>query len=188
MSYELTILEAEEMMDKGVEHTLREFSTLHTGKASPSMVENIQIHVTSYGSSMHLREIAAITTPDPRTIQIQPWDKSIIKDVEKGIQLANLGLNPAINGDILRVPVPELSGERRRDLVKMAQQIAEQGRVRIRHARREALDELKRMSKTGEISEDDFHRFEKDIQEETDKHIKDIDGHLQLKETELTTV
>ena len=188
MSYEMIILNAEEIMDDGVEHTLREFNTLHTGKASPSMVENIQIHVNSYGSSMHLREIAAITTPDPRTIQVQPWDKSIIKDVEKGIQVANLGLNPAISGDILRIPIPELSGERREELVKVAHQIAEQGRVSIRHARHEALDGLKKMNKNGEISEDDFHRYETDVQEETNKHIKGIDDHLRHKETDLTTV
>lgn len=188
MSYELVILEAQENMAKAVEHTLHEFSTLHTGKASPAMVEGLQVQVESYGSSMHLREIAAITTPDARTIQVQPWDKSVVSDVEKAIQKANLGLNPVVNGAVIRIPIPELSGERRKELARVAHNMAEEGRISVRHARREALDALKTMQKDGEISEDDYKRYEKEVQAETDKCIADIGDHLVSKEQELTTI
>ena len=188
MDPELEILDATEKMDHAVQHTGQEFNKLHTGKATPAMVENLQVHVESYGSSMHMRELAAITTPDARLIQIQPWDKGVVRDVEKAIQTANLGLNPAVAGDIIRVPVPELSGERRRELVRVAHQIAEEGRISIRHARREAIEVLRKMKKNRDISEDDLHRFEQDIQELTDDSIKKIGGILDRKEDELTTV
>jgi len=188
MDPELEILEASEKMDKALQHTGHEFNTLHTGKASPAMVENIQVHVESYGSSMHLRELAAITTPDPRLIQIQAWDKSVVRDIEKAIQTANLGLNPAVAGEVIRVPVPELSGERRQELVRVAHNIAEEGRISIRHARRDALAALRKMKKDSDISEDNMHRCEKEVQDATDLHIKKIGEHLEQKEIELTTV
>ncbi|AWT60609.1 MAG: Ribosome-recycling factor [Candidatus Moanabacter tarae] len=175
-------------MTKAVEHTLVEFNSLHTGKASPSLVENLQVQVTSYGTSMHLRDISAITTPDPRTIQIQPWDKNVVSDIEKAIQLAKLGLNPAVAGTVIRIPIPELSGERRQELKKVAQQIAEEGRVSVRHVRRETMEALKTMQKDGDISEDDLRRNEKDVQSETDKYIEQIAEHLTDKEEELMTV
>ncbi len=187
--YETIILETGETMEKAVSHTLHEFSTLHTGKASPSMVESLAVTVEAYGgSSMQLKELAAITTPDLRTIQIQPWDRSVIREVERAIQTANLGFNPIVNGTLIRIPIPELSGDRRRALVKMAYQKAEDGRIGIRHARHEALRSLKSLRKAGEISEDDLKRYEEDVQEETDQHIKEIAEHLKHKEKELTTV
>ncbi len=173
-------------MRKTVEHTLHEFSSLHTGKASPSMVEGI--HVQAYGSNMRLKEIAAITTPDSRTIQIQPWDKSVIKDIEKAIQTSKLGITPAIDGAVIRLPIPELSRERRQELTKLAQGMAEEGRVAVRHARREALDSLKTQQKNSEISEDDLKRFEKEVQQLTDKHIAEIDEHFEHKEKELMAI
>jgi ribosome recycling factor len=188
MDPEVVILEAQELMEKSVAHTVHEFSTLHTGKASPGMVENIQVYVESYGASSAVREIAAVTTPDARTIQIQPWDRNTLKDIEKAILAANIGLNPSIQGHLIRVPVPELSGERRRDLAKVAHNMAEQGRVAIRHARHSALDPLKKAQKAGDISEDDLKRFEKEVQSMHDDHIAKINAALAKKEKELTTV
>ncbi|MDA0348569.1 MAG: ribosome recycling factor [Verrucomicrobia bacterium] len=173
-------------MAKAVDHTIHDFSTLHTGKASPSMVENIMVE--AYGSSMRLRDMAAITTPDSRTIQIQPWDRSVIQPIEKAIQVSNLGLNPATNGDIIRLPIPELSGDRRNELVKVAHRMAEDGRISVRHARKDALDLLKEAKKDGDISEDDFKLAEKEVQKHTDKHVSDIDNHMKGKEQELQQI
>lgn len=173
-------------MSKAVDHTLHEFSTLHTGKASPSMVENVM--VDAYGSNMRLRDMAAITTPDSRTIQIQPWDKSVIQPIEKSIQTANLGLNPSIDGPIIRIPIPELSGDRRQELVKVAHRMAEDGRISIRHARKDGMDLLKEAKKEGELSEDDLKRWEKEVQNSTDKFVGEIDQHMKSKEQELQSM
>ena len=188
MDPELVILEAQELMDKALAHAVHEFSTLHTGKASPGMVENIQVYVESYGSTSQVREIAAVTTPDARSIQIQPWDRGTLKDVEKAILAANIGLTPSIQGNIIRVPVPELSGERRRDLAKVAANMAEQARVAIRHARHHALDPIKKAQKAGDVSEDAAKRFEKVVQTMHDDYIAKINLALAKKEKDLTTV
>lgn len=179
------IKDANANMAKAVEHTAHEFSTLHTGKASPSMVENVMVE--AYGSTMRLRDMAAITTPDSRTIQIQPWDKSVIQAIEKSIQMANLGLNPSVDGPIIRIPIPELSGDRRQELVKVAHRMAEDGRISIRHARKDALDLLKEAKKDG-MSEDDLKRWEKDVQASTDKYVGEIDNYLKAKEEELQQI
>ncbi len=176
------------MMDKAIEHTNHELAGLHTGKASSSMVDSIIVEVASYGSTMALRDIAAVTTPDARTIQIEPWDKNVIKDIEKTIQLANIGLTPSIQGNIIRINVPELSGDRRKELVKVAHKLAEDGRVSIRHARHHALDPIKKMQKDGDVSEDDLHQYEKDIQKMHDDYIAKINAAMEAKETELTKV
>ncbi len=175
-------------MANALEHTLREFNSLHTGKASPGLVENLQVQVESYGTSMHLRDISAITTPDARTIQIQPWDKNVVKDIEKAIQTAKLGFNPAVAGTVIRIPIPELSGERRQQLKKVAHQMAEEGRISVRHVRREAIDALKDLQKSGEISEDELRRHEKEVQSKTDRYVEEIARHLSDKEEELMTV
>lgn len=188
MDQESILSEAELLMNKAVEHTLHEFNPLHTGKASPSLVENLSVKVESYGANMHLKELAAITTQDSRTIQIQPWDKAVVSDIEKAIQTANLGFNPIVDAGIIRVHIPELSGERRKELVKIAHTLSEEGRVSVRHARHNALEALKKMQKSGEISEDDLARLEKKVQNKTDKHIEDINKHLQKKEQELMSV
>lgn len=189
MSTKQTLKTANEHMDKAVEHTLHEFAGLRTGKASPSMVEGIHVKVEAYGGSqMAVRELAAVTTPDSHSIQIQPWDKSTANDIKKGIQQANVGLNPVADGQVLRITVPELSKERRQELVKIAHGLAEEGKVSVRHARREALDALKKAQKAGDISEDDLHRHEKEVQEMTDKHVARIDEALATKEKDLLTV
>jgi len=172
-------------MKKAVDHTLHEFSSLHTGKATPSMLDGVRVN--AYGSTVTLKEVSAVTTPDARTIMVQPWDKSVIKDVEKGIQEANLGLNPIIDGGILRVPVPELTGERRQELAKTAGGMAEDGRVRIRQARRDTLDLLKAEKNDG-LPEDDFKRYEKDVQKAHDDYIAEINEHLSHKEADLKKV
>lgn len=180
------IQEMSQKMAKATEHTLHEFSTLHTGKASPTMVENVMVEV--YGSNMRLKDIAAITTPDSRLIQVQPWDKGAVKPIEKSLQQANLGINPSIDGNIIRLPIPDLSRERRQEMTKVCQRMAEDGRVSIRHARRDALDALKKLQKSGEITEDDLKRYEKEVQQITDRTTKEIDEHLQHKEKELLAV
>jgi ribosome recycling factor len=172
-------------MQKSVDHVLHEFSTLHTGKANTSMVENITVDV--YGSSMKLRDVSAITTPDARTIQIQPWDKSTTAPIEKALLEAKIGINPIVTGEIIRLPMPELSGERREELCKVAQGFAEQGRIGIRASRKEAMDSLKEAQKEG-LPEDDFKRAEKDVQKNTDDSVSKINQALSSKEDDLRKV
>ena len=172
-------------MQKSVDHVLHEFSTLHTGKANTSMVENINVDV--YGSAMKLRDVAAITTPDARTIQIQPWDKASTAPIEKALLEAKIGINPIVTGEIIRLPIPELSGERREELCKMAQGFAEQGRIGIRASRKEAMDSLKDAQKEG-LPEDDFKRAEKDVQKKTVDNVTRINDALSSKEDDLRKV
>ena len=172
-------------MQKSVDHVLHEFSTLHTGKANTSMVENVTVDV--YGSSMKLRDVAAITTPDARTIQIQPWDKSTTAPIEKALLEAKIGINPIVTGEIIRLPMPELSGERREELCKVAQGFAEQGRIGIRASRKEAMDSLKEAQKEG-LPEDEFKRGEKDVQKNTDDSVSKINQALSSKEGDLRKV
>ena len=178
--------DAQARMKKAVDHTLHEFSAIHTGKASPTMVEGVMVE--AYGSMMSLKQCAAITTPDARLIQVQPWDKSIIRAVEKALQQANLGINPIVDGGLIRLPLPDLSKERRLEFVKIAHKLAEDGRVNIRHNRRDAMEAVKKAKKDGKISEDEEKRLEKEVQTATDKAIKDIETHLAHKEKELITV
>ena len=180
------IADMQAKMKKALDHTLQEFSSIHTGKASPTMVEGVMIE--AYGSTMRLKECAAISTPDPHMIQIQPWDKGVTQAIVKGIQMANLGLNPTVDGSIVRVPLPQLSRERRQEFVKVANRMAEEGRVHIRNVRRDTMDSLKKGQKDGKITEDDLKRFEKEVQVATDKTIKDVGDQVAKKEAELLTV
>ena len=174
--------DAQARMKKAVDHTLHEFSSIHTGKATPAMVESVQVE--AYGSMVPLKQCAAISTPDARLIQIQPWDVSLIKSIIKGVQEANLGFNPVPDGKVIRIPLPEMSRERRQEFVKNAQRLAEDGRVHVRNVRRDALETLKK----AKLPEDESKRLEKDIQAATDKSIKDINDHLAHKEKDLMTV
>lgn len=173
-------------MDKAVDYVLHEFNSIHTGKASPAMVEGLKVEV--YGSTVNLKEVAAITTPDARSINIQAWDKGVISEIVKAIQKANIGLNPRVDGNLIRCPIPELSRERRHELVKTTKAMAEEGRVRIRVIRHDILDALKKQEKAKMISEDDLKRLEKEIQTQTDKHIESIAKHLAEKEKELLRI
>jgi ribosome recycling factor len=177
------ITEMQAKMKKALDHTLHEFSSIHTGKASPAMVEGVMVE--AYGTMQPLKACAAVTTPDARLIQIQPWDKGITQAIVKAIQMANIGLNPTVDGANVRIPLPELSRERRQEFVKVAHRMAEEGRVQIRNVRRDTMDGLKKSQKDSKISEDDLKRFEKEVQTATDKMIKDIGDHLAKKEKEL---
>lgn len=189
MDTELFLLESEDAMRKGVEYMIHEFAAVRTGKASPALVEGIDVHVTSYGgSSMKLKQVALITTPEPRLIMIQPFDASTTHDVERAIRESKLGINPSIDGKVIRLPIPELSEERRRDLVKMVKSMAEDARVRVRGSRRDAMDQVKKALKDKAITEDDSARLEKEIQSLTDKFVAEIDDHVARKEEEIMKV
>jgi len=180
------LLEAEEKMIKTEEVVVHEFSGVRTGKASPSLVENILVEV--YGSMMRIRELAGITTPEPRMLMIQPWDAGSVQPIEKAIQKSNLGLNPAVQGKFIRIVLPELSTERRQEFVKVVHKMTENGRVAIRHVRRDAIEHLKKESKDSKISEDELEHAEKEVQKLTDQYIAKIEAHLAHKEKEIMTV
>ena len=188
MDQATALKEADESMTKAVEYMIHEFSAVRTGKASPALVENIDIHIQSYGTSMKLKQLALITTPEPRLILIQPHDPSTTQEIERGIGESKLGINPSVDGKNIRLPIPELSGERRQDLVKMIKGMAEEARVRVRSARKHGMDAAKKMKADGELTEDLMHDLEGEIQKLTDQHVKEIDGHVASKETEITTV
>ena len=174
-------------MLKSEEAMVSEFAGVRTGKASPALVENLMIEAYE-GSSMRLLELASISTPEMRTIMIQPWDASPVQAIAKGIQAANLGLNPSLDGKIIRINLPDLTKERREELVKVVRKMAEDGRVAVRHVRREAIDTLKAEKKKSDITEDDLTGGEKEVQKLTDTYVKKIDDHLSSKEEEILTV
>lgn len=180
------LLEAEEKMIKTEQVVQHEFAGVRTGKASAGLVENIQVEV--YGSHMRIRELAGITTPEPRLIVIQPWDATTVHPIEKAIQKSNLGLNPAIDKKVIRIALPELSQERRIEFTKIVKKMAEDGRVAVRHVRRDAIEHLKKETKEGIVTEDELKHAEKDIQKLTDQYIAKIDEHLAHKEKEIMTV
>jgi ribosome recycling factor len=186
MTVDDVLLEAEEKMGKTEEVVTHEFSGIRTGKASPGLVENVQVDV--YGSVMRIREIAGITTPESRVIMIQPWDAGTVHAIEKAIQKANLGLNPAVDKKSIRIVLPELSTERRNEFVKIVRKLAEDGRVAVRHVRREAMEHLKKVTKDGGVAEDEVKTAEKEIQKLTDQYVAKIDQHLAHKEKEIMTV
>ncbi|MEM9158227.1 MAG: ribosome recycling factor [Verrucomicrobiota bacterium] len=186
MDTDEVFLTLEEKIENALEHTTHEFSGVNTGKANPAMVEGVQVE--AYGSTMSLKEMAAISTPDARTIAVQPWDKSTLKSIEKALQTANLGITPAVMGDVIRLPLPELTRERRQELAKRVHKMAEDGKVAIRNARREANDSLKKLQKSGDITEDDLKTGEKDVQETVDTATKKIAALAEAKEKDLLTV
>jgi ribosome recycling factor len=186
MALDDILLEAEEKMIKTEEVVQKEFAGVRTGKASPGLVENILVDV--YGSHMRIRELAGITTPEPRMLLIQPWDASTLHPIEKAIQKSNLGLNPAVDKKFIRIVLPELSQERRQEFVKIVKKLAEDGRVAIRHVRRDTIEALKKDAKNGGVTEDQLEGAEKDAQKLTDQYIGKIDAHLVHKEKEIMTV
>ena len=186
MTLDDILLEAEDKMQKTEQVITNEFAGVRTGKASPALVENIIVDM--YGSQMRIRELAGITTPESRAIHIQPWDAGAVHPIEKAIQKSNLGLNPQIQGKTIRLFLPELSEERREELCKVVRKMTEDGRVAIRHVRRDAMDLLKKEKAAGRIPEDDEKRGEKELQKLTDDYIAKIDGHLTHKEKEIMTV
>jgi ribosome recycling factor len=186
MALDDILLEAEDKMLKTEEVVQKEFSGVRTGKASPSLVENILVEV--YGSQMRIRELAGITTPEPRMLMIQPWDAGTVHAIEKAIQKSNLGLNPAVDKKNIRIVLPELSTERRQEFIKVVKKMAEDGRVAIRHVRRDAMEQLKKDGKAGGVTEDQVEAADKEVQKLTDQYTAKIDAHLAHKEKEILTV
>jgi len=180
------LLEAEDKMIKTEHVVISEFAGVRTGKASPALVENIMVEV--YGAQMRVRELAGITTPEPRQLLIQPWDAASLHPIEKAIQKANLGLVPSVQGKIIRISFPELSQERRHEFVKIVRKMAEDGRVAVRHVRRDALEHLKKAKTSGGVGEEEIESAEKEIQKLTDQYIGKIDAHVTAKEKEIMTV
>ena len=180
------INELKRRMQGATQSLKHELGGLRTGRASASMLEPVQ--VDAYGSHMPLNQLATISVPEPRMISVQVWDKSMVKAVEKAIVDSNLGLSPATEGQVLRLRIPELNEERRRDLVKVAHKYAAAARVAIRHVRRDGLDVLKKLEKDHKISKDDHDRFSGEVQKATDAGIAEIDHMLATKEKEILTV
>jgi len=172
-----------ELMHKAVENTKREFSGIRSGKATTSLLDIVR--VDAYGSSVPLTQVAMVAAPEPRLLTVQPFDKSLSSAIEKAIREADLGLNPSSQGNLVRVPLPALSEERRRELVKVVHKLAEEGRIAVRHARTDALSRIKKLEK---VPEDDKTRAEKEVQKVTDEHIKQIDALIHAKEAEIMEV
>src|ERR1051326_1985755 len=173
MALDDILLEAEEKMTTTEQVLQHEFSGVRTGKASPGLVENIQVEV--YGSNMRIRELAGITTPEPRLIMISPWDASTLHPIEKAIQKSNLGLNPAVDKKVIRIVLPDLSTERRLEFSKIVKKMTEDGRVAIRHVRRDAIEAIKKEGKAGGITEDEVDGAEKEVQKLTDQYIEKLE-------------
>lgn len=177
--------ELEKGMTASIAALKREFAGLRTGRASTHLLDPVQ--VTVYGSKMPLNQVASVSVPEPRTISVQVWDKSNVGPVEKGIREANLGLNPVVDGALIRLPIPALTAERREELVKLAHKYAEQSKVSVRNVRRDGMELLKKLEKDG-MSKDEHHDKAVIVQELTDKFIKEIDDVLKTKEEEIRTV
>ena len=173
-------------MDKAIEVFLKELSSLRTGRANASMLDLIKVDV--YGQQMPINQIGSITTPEPRMINIQVWDANNVTLVDAAIKKSDLGLNPQIDGQLIRLPIPELNEERRIELKKMIKSIGEKCKVSIRNIRREANEELKKLLKSKEIGEDEEKSFEKNVQTITDKHISVVDEKVAAKEKEIMTI
>lgn len=180
------LMNAEEGMEKAADYMSHEFASIRTGKASPALVEGIDVE--AYGSTMKLKQLAVISTPEPRMLVINPFDASTVGAIEKAIKESKIGINPSVDGKIIRLPIPSLSEERRRDLVKTCKTIAEETRVRIRSARRDAMENLKKAQKEGSITEDDLGTYEKDVQKLTDDFGKKVDDQLTSKEADIMKV
>src|SRR5262249_2039934 len=180
------LLEAEMSMEKSVDYLVHEFAGVRTGKASPALVENLDVQ--AYGSTMKLKQLALITTPESRLLVLQPFDAGTVQDIERALKESKIGITPSVDGKIIRLPIPELSEERRKELAKSLSKMAEEARVRVRSNRRSALDEAKNLKAGGGISEDDLRHLENEVQKLTDRFIKSIDDHLKHKETEIMKV
>jgi len=173
-------------MDKAVQALKEEFGGLRTGRASASLLDPVQVE--AYGSTMPLNQVAAVSVPEPRMITVNVWDRGMVVSVEKAIRAAGLGLNPVVDGQTLRVPIPPLTEERRKDIAKLAGKYAEQQRIAVRNVRRDANDELKKAEKDGLIGQDEQKRLEAEVQKDTDAAIKRIDEALKAKEVEIMQV
>lgn len=170
-------------MSKAIANTRRELASIRTGKATPQLLDTIR--VDAYGQKMSLAQVATVAAPEPKLLTIQPWDKSLLKAVEKAILESDLGLTPATDANLIRLPIPPLTEERRRELVRVVHKLAEEGRVAIRHARHDAIAKIKKLE---HISDDEKKRSEKEVQRVTDEHVAQVDDLVKTKETELLEV
>ncbi|MFA4964665.1 MAG: ribosome recycling factor [Thermoleophilia bacterium] len=180
------LADARHRMDKAVEAVGVEFNTVRSGRASVGLLD--RIHVDYYGTSTPLRQMANIAAPEPRLLTVQPFDKTAMRSIEKAIMESDLGLNPSSDGSVIRLPIPSLTEERRRDLVKLIHRLAEDGRVAVRNVRRDCMKDLKELAHEGEVGEDAEHRAEKELQELTDAHVHKIDELVKHKEAEILEV
>ncbi len=180
------VADAKTSMQKAVEAAKREFASVRTGRASPALLDRVTVDY--YGVPTPITQVASITVPDARLLVIQPWDKSLVREIERAIQKSELGLTPSNDGTVIRLPIPALTGERRKELVKVVHRQAEEARIAIRNIRREHKEKLERLEKKGELSEDQTRRAVDELQKLTDRHIQEIDTLLAAKETEITEV
>ena len=185
MDEETLLLEVETSMEEALEHMGTDFAGVRTGKASPSLVDNMDVYVASYGSSMKLKSLAVVSTPDARSILIQPFDPGTLNDIKKAIAESRLGISPARS---VRLPIPELSGERRKELVKYVKTLAEDTRVRVRAARKVGMDGAKKLKADNVLTEDGQRQCEDKVQKLTDKYVRKIDEQVEAKEKEIMTV
>lgn len=177
---------AKQQMDNALEALRREFATVRTGKASPALLDTVRVE--AYGSQLPLNQVATVSTPESSLIVVQPFDPSLISEIERGVLQADLGLNPSNDGSLIRIPIPPLNEERRKEYVKLLHKMAEEARVSVRVARREANDQVKDRMKDGELSDDQGHREMQAIQKLTDDYTEQIDGLLAAKEKEVMSV
>ncbi len=173
-------------MDRSIEAVEQSFTTVRAGKASPEILDSVKVDY--YGTPTPLKQVANISCPEPRLIMVQPWEKNMLAPIEKAIMISDLGLNPGNDGVVIRIPLPDLSEERRKELVKQVHRLAEDGKVALRNVRRDANDHLKKALKDSEISEDDERRALKEVQDLTDKHVKTVDELMAGKENDILTV
>jgi ribosome recycling factor len=186
MSADDILLEAEMAMEKSVDYMVHEFAAVRTGKASPALIENVDVQ--AYGSAMKLKQVALITTPEPRLLVVQPFDAGTIQDIERALKESKIGITPQVDGKIIRLPIPELSEERRKDLVRSLGKMAEEARVRVRANRKSAMDEAKKLKTSGALTEDGLRDLEQGVQKLTDRFVHSIDEQLKHKETEVMKV
>jgi ribosome recycling factor len=180
------LVEAEERMKKALEGTRRELTGIRTGKASPALLDTVKVE--AYGQAMSLKEVAQVSAPEPRLLVVQPWDKALVKAVSRAIQQSELGLNPTDDGTVVRVPIPPLTEDRRKDLVKLVAKFTEEGRVHVRQVRHDVNKDVKHQQDAGTVSEDDAKRLTADVQKLTDRYIALLDDLLKKKTAEVMEV
>jgi len=181
-----SLQKAKQRMESALESLRREFAGVRTGKASPQLLDTIRVE--AYGSRVPLNQVGTVSAPEPRLITIQPWDRGLVKDIERALRESDLGLNPSNDGQLIRIPIPPLTEERRREYVRLLHKLSEEGRVAIRQARKDANDEIKGRQKKEGLSEDDIHREEKEVQKLTDQYIAKVEEMLKHKEAEVMEV
>jgi len=177
---------ARQRMEGAIEALRREFAGVRTGKASPALLDSIRVE--AYGSMVPLNQVGTVAAPEPRMLTVQPWDKGVIKDVERALRESDLGLNPSNDGNLIRIPIPPLTEERRREYARLLHRFAEEARVAVRHVRKEANDEVKHRQKDESLSEDDVRREQAEVQKLTDAYIQKVDELLKHKEAEVMEV